>query len=194
MNLMTRWLRPTARQRAKPALPATTSERDATRRELVAMAVNDSFRRHGLHSAGITAETSPASTVRKERGLHLRLVMREWKPELLPYLVAVQKAVRARVTRLDPLASEWLTGISWKFDLVDDTACPALPRPDSWRGAQAAGPDTARPAASGGPARGVLQRLIGAGDRAFGMPAGATANEFSATLPMLPDALERPRP
>jgi hypothetical protein len=67
--------------------------------------------------------------------MHLRLVLREWQPRLLACSVALQRAVRTRVLRLDPLSPAWFTGVSWRFDLVDESGCPELPPPEEWQSA-----------------------------------------------------------
>ena len=108
------------------------NDRDATRREVVAIALRDTLRRQGIPSTWITADLAPALTARKERGMHLRLILREWQPELLAYTVALQRLLRTRIARLDPMSLEWLTGVSWKFELVDETLCPSLPDASYW--------------------------------------------------------------
>ncbi len=115
------------------------------RREVLAIAVRETLRRHGIPSYWITTETQSVVTRHGERGLQLRLVLREWEPRLLHYCVALQKAIRARVLRLDPQSIDWFGGATWKFDLIDDSRCPALPAGALWqappRGVQAASAD-----------------------------------------------------
>ena len=189
MNLIARLL---GRSKAHPprrnlSVPVQ-ADRDATRRELVAMAVNDTLRKHGIPPSWITAEGSPATTLRKQRGLHLRLVVREWQPRLLDHGVALQKSVRARIMRLDPLSSEWLTGISWKLEPVDEAVCPALPDPGYWRAlrAPAAPRAEAANAAAAPAAQAALERMLGARDQAFAAARRAEHDEFRPTQPMLP--------
>ncbi len=107
--------------------------RDAARREVVAIALRDTLRKHGIPGTWVAAEASPAMTLRRERGMHMRLMLREWQPELLAYAVPLQETVKARIFRLDPSSAGWLTGLSWNFDLVDGTLCPTLPDPGYWR-------------------------------------------------------------
>ena len=161
--------------------------RDASRRELVAMAVSDALRKSGIPPTWITAETFPVMTAQRQRGMHLRLLVREWQPTLLDYGAALQKLIRMRVSRLDPLSSLWLTDVTWKFDLVDDANCPMLPAPVYWQGIGArsntapakeqAGSLKARRAA-------LDQLLAGGGDAASGGNQ-ARHDGFSPTQPML---------
>jgi hypothetical protein len=181
MNLIQRLLG----RRPPSAAPATVpptgpTPRDATRQELLSMAVRDTLRRHGIPQAWIAAQVTPALTARKERGSHLRLVARHWHPALASCVVALQKSVLARLNRLDPLSGEWLVGVSWKFDPADDTLCPALPAPEYWQQLQQQqAPAAQRPSA----ARDALHRLMAESDHAF---AARGSDGFSATQPMLP--------
>jgi hypothetical protein len=123
--------------------------REATRRELVGMAVRDVLRANGLYQECIEAETLNSSARnRTEKGIHLRLVLKSWDLRMLPYLQSIQLLVHARVCRLDPLATHWLTGISWRFALDSDATIPALPPPAFWAtAADAAGRKPAAPPA-----------------------------------------------
>lgn len=185
MNLIQRMLGRRAPSPAPASLPPLGhSPRDATRHELLAMAVRDTLRRHGIPQTWIAAQVTPALTSRKERGVHLRLVARHWHPALASCVVALQKSVVARLHRLDPLASDWLVGVTWKFDPADDSLCPALPAPEYWQEWQ----DTQRAASTKVPqrasvARQALQRLMAESDDAFTARGG---DGFSPTQPMLP--------
>jgi hypothetical protein len=96
------------------------------------MAVRDTLLKHGIPSHWISAEPVPAITNGRVPGMHLRLVVREWNPELLAYTVALQRAIQARLIRLDALSHSWMAGVSWKYEVVDDSTCPALPPPQHW--------------------------------------------------------------
>jgi hypothetical protein len=123
----------------KPYRPATRidqpleSIQHANRRELVTMAVSDTLRKSGIPATWITAETYPVTTPQRQRGMHLRLCVREWQPTLLDYGATLQKLIKIRIARLDPFSSQWLAGVTWKFDLIDDESCPSLPGPTYWQ-------------------------------------------------------------
>jgi hypothetical protein len=185
MNFIARLLgrRPQA-QAPAPSAPALTS-RDATRRELAAMALRDTLRKHGIPQGWIAGEASPVLTARKERGVHLRLVLRHWHPALPACLVALQKSIASRLNRLDPLSCDWLVGISWKFELADETACPALPQPAFWDGAPAQPALAAvKPQHAAREPAHALKRMLAQRDDAFADRARQAA-DFSPTQPML---------
>lgn len=103
-----------------------------TRRELLRVVLRDTLTRHGIPAAWIAAEVLATSSPTGERGVHWRLVIRHWDPRLLACGVALQHALIKRITSFDPLASNWLSGISWQFALGDESQCPPLPHPGSW--------------------------------------------------------------
>ncbi len=138
---------------------------DASRRELLSMAVNDTLKTNGIPTTWITAEASPTLNARKERGLHLRLVVREWQPTLLEHGFALQKLIKAHMTRLDPLSPQWITGISWKFELADETRCPSMPSPAYWQALAAHSASQPERMSNEAEPRAALERLIGGGDR-----------------------------
>jgi hypothetical protein len=133
MQLIQRWLGKSSAPRYEEPTGCMPQGGDA-RRELLAMTVRDVLREHGIPPHWIVPETRPAAKSTKLRGMHLRLVVRECDPELPAYAVALQKAIRARLLRLDSRYSEWMLGISWKFDLKDEGAWPSLPPRQYWQG------------------------------------------------------------
>lgn len=126
-TLLSRRPRPDAR-----GTGSTGQNHDGGRRQLLAIAVRDTLRRHGIPATWITLEPRPSSTRGRRRGMHMRLVIREWDSRLPPYMVALESEIASGVRRMDPLSSAWLTGVSWRFDLVDNQHCPKLPPPESW--------------------------------------------------------------
>lgn len=177
MQLIKRWW---SNASASTSTPVTSGglepQREATRQEVLRMAVRDTLRRHGLPSHWIFAEMHPALTRSRVRGLHLRLVLREGAPELLPYTVALQKAILARLMRLDPLSPNWIAGITWKFDVADDRVCPALPPAHKWQAKRDESdnkPSSSRP---------VLEEIFAAADAGSGRHSGHA--DFRPTEPM----------
>lgn len=143
------------------------------------MAVRDTMRKHGIPPGWVAMEISASATTKKERGLHLRLVIKHWQPKFLEYTVALQRSVKARLLRLDPLAAAWMTGISWKVEIADESPCPELPSPTYWERLVAQSV-AAAPQAEPAPApRAVLERLLDSGDRG-----SARGGEFAQTQPM----------
>lgn len=174
-----------------PSTMSQPSSRNATRRELVRVALRDTLTRHGIPGEWIGLDALSAVTRGREPGLHLRLVLRHWEPQLLACAVAIQKSVAQRVLLLDPLAGNWMTGISWQFAPADESACAPLPPAGHWKALQeqairasiaARAADAALPEPDTAAGRkAALDRMLGAGH----VPGGREAHpEFSDTRPM----------
>ena len=108
------------------------ASQNTTRRELLRVVLRDTLTRHGIPSAWVTAELLNSTSRAGERGVHWRLHIRHWDARLPAHAVALQNALIKRVMTFDPMASAWLSGISWQFSLADESQCPALPNPTSW--------------------------------------------------------------
>lgn len=150
--------------------------REQTRKELIAMAVRDTLKKFGVSQTCVTAEGIQGTLAGREKGMHLQLVFREWQPNLLGYVVALQTLVRARLLRLDPLSATWLTGVSWRFDPINEQQWPRLLPPRS------STPAPAQKAAAAHP-RPSLDVLFAARDAVFG-DRSARNEDFSPTMPM----------
>ena len=103
-----------------------------TRRELLRVVLRNTLNRHGIPTSWIGAEMLLATSRGREPGIHWRLVIKHWDPRLLHCTVALQNALIVRVLAFDPLASNWLMGISWQFSLADESVCPPMPHPGGW--------------------------------------------------------------
>jgi hypothetical protein len=112
--------------------PSSSGSQSRTRRELLRVALRDTVNRHGIPGAWLDAEVLVATSRSGERGIHWRLVVKHWDPRLLVHALAIQEALIKRLTTFEPLASDWLTGISWQFATPDDSPVPAMPHPGSW--------------------------------------------------------------
>lgn len=151
-----------------------TLQQDSARCEVAKMAMKDVLKKHGIPTGWITCEVVAGHRQDRVRGTHLRLVVREWRPALLPYTVSIQRAILARLTRIDPLAPDWFAGVSWRYALVDDSTCPPLPpSPHIWDDKQAQ--DGIRPR---GPDLLEVQSDAGSRRRSH------ESTEFAATQPM----------
>jgi hypothetical protein len=110
----------------------STASDSTTRRELLRVVLRNTLNRHGIPSTWIGAEMLLATSRNREPGIHWRLVIRHWDPRLLTHAVALQNALIVRVLAFDPLAAQWLMGISWQFSLPDESLCPPMPHPGTW--------------------------------------------------------------
>lgn len=169
---------------------------NTTRRELLRVVLRDTLTRHGVPSTWITAELLTTTSRNGERGIHWRLHIKHWDARLMTSTVAFQNALIKRVLTFDPLATNWLNGISWQLSLADESMCPPLPNPTTWTmNSRAAAPAKPDEPASGdvieGPvhigkqadARADLNELLAARDADFRAHSDGKAQSFASTEP-----------
>lgn len=106
--------------------------RNNTRRELLRIVLRDTLNRQGIPAAWLSADAVVSTSRSGVQGIHWRLVVRHWNPRLLTHAPALQQQLIKRVMTFDPLAANWLTGISWQFALPDESVCPSMPHPGIW--------------------------------------------------------------
>lgn len=174
---------PQTRMPSQLAVPQG-ADQNATRRELLRVVLRDTLARHGIPAAWIGSDVL-SSTRGREPGMHLRLVLKHWEPRLLACMVALQKHIARRVALYDPLAHNWLVGISWQFALEDDSACPDMPDPTVWR---VTAPSSGAPAHGGQAARHAdrkaeLERMLNTGAKSRRTAKDQT--DFGPTQPMV---------
>lgn len=160
------------------------ADQGATRRELLRVVLRDTLARHGIPAAWIGSDVL-TSTRGREPGVHLRLILKHWEPRLLTCTVALQKHIARRVALYDPLAHNWLLGISWQFALADDSACPDMPDPTVWRVGSPAGVAPTPQAARHADRKAELERALGTGSKAG--RSGRDHTDFRPTQPMVVD-------
>jgi hypothetical protein len=117
---------------AASQLPNSPGSQSRTRRELLRVVLRDTVNRHGIPGAWLDGEVLVSTSRTGERGIHWRLVVKHWDPRLLVHAPAFQQALIKRLTTFEPLASSWLTGISWQFATPETAPVPAMPHPGSW--------------------------------------------------------------
>jgi len=150
-------------------LPLGSSARDAAtsqhaiRKDLLRMVLRDTLNRNGIPATWMGVEALAATSRGREPGIHARLTVRYWDARLMEHAVALQDNFEKRLFAMDPLAGNWLLGISWQFMLEDKSSCPALPHPGSWTAqpAEALPPAAAAPSATSGPALRTVPLYIG---------------------------------
>jgi hypothetical protein len=116
-----------------PSQVSGSGSQSRSRRELLRVVLRDTLYRHGIPAAWFDAEVLVSTSRTGERGIHWRLVVKNPDARLLTCAVALQHALIKRLTTFDPLASAWLTGMSWQYAMPDDAPCPALPHPGTWK-------------------------------------------------------------
>jgi hypothetical protein len=168
-----------------PASQMPATSQSATRRELLRVVLRDTLVKHGIPSSWVQPEMLVSTGGGREPGMHMRLLVKHWDPRLLEHGVAFEKSFNRRVELFDPMAPNWLTGVSWQFALIDPSPCPEMPDPATWTAAPAAakpkqGP--AAPAPSAAERKAALAKMMAAGD------AKASGNNgFENTQAMGPD-------
>lgn len=130
----------------------------ASRRELMRAVLRKTLTRHGIPAAWVDADMLVATSRQRDSGMHWRLLIRHWDPRLLTHAVALQNALVMRLLREDPLAADWLMGVSWQFALANEAGCPALPQPGFWTADPR--PDAAVPSPAPDPAEDGAAEVI----------------------------------
>lgn len=130
-----------------------------TRRELLRVVLRDTLQRHGIPVSWISAETLLATSRQRQSGIHWRLSIHHWDPRLLTHGVALQHSLIRRLMGFDPMAAEWLMGISWQFALHDDSQCPPMPHAGLWTAEPR--PETVAPQPAMAPAGGTADVISG---------------------------------
>jgi len=139
MSLLSRFFRASHKAPvvSQPLPPATSigigGSTSGVRRELLRVVLRDTLSRHGIPVHWVDCEMLTTTRRDGEAGMHMRLLLRHWEPRLLQYAMALQQNVQQDLMQFDPMAQQWLRGISWQFELPDATLCPRLPDPSTWR-------------------------------------------------------------
>jgi hypothetical protein len=107
----------------------------SVRKDLLRLVLRETLTRNGIPQAWLSADLLRTTTARREDGIHVRFLVREWEPRLMLHGVAFEKEYLQRLLLLDPLAVNWLMGFSWQFVLRDASACPSMPHAGSWTAA-----------------------------------------------------------
>jgi len=137
---------------------ANNAARTNTRRELLRVVLRDTLNRQGIPASWLGADALISTSRSGVQGIHWRLVVRHWDPRLLTHAVALQQKLLNRVMTFDPLAANWLTGISWQFALPDESVCPGMPHPGTWTSPL---PEAAAPVAKAAPAGPTMEVIAG---------------------------------
>jgi hypothetical protein len=138
-------------------------------RDLLRLVLRDMLSRHGIPSAWMGLQVLSAKSNGKTTGLHARLIVRHFEPRLLVHAPGLEKSFIERLMALDPLADQWLMGLSWQLALPPDFTPEQLPRAGHWTGPNPASKPAAqharsRPAPLGGGSADVIAGpVIGAG-------------------------------
>src|SRR4051812_229204 len=120
----------------------------SVRKDLLKLVLRETLTRNGIPGTWMAVDLLRTTNSKKEQGVHVRFLVRQWVPRLLEYGPALEQEFVQRLVLLDPAARNWLMGFSWQFALEDTTPCPAMPHPASWTATR---DSEARPAAQPAP-------------------------------------------
>jgi hypothetical protein len=115
-----------------PSTRGAANSPQSVRKELVRVSARDTLLHTGIPSGWVRADPLTTAAPGREPGVHVRLVVLHWDPRLMIHAVALQQNLEKRIHSMDPLAGQWLMGVSWQFSMADDSTCPPLPHPGSW--------------------------------------------------------------
>lgn len=178
-----------------PSTRSPAESPQAVRKELVRVAVKDTLTHAGIPLDWMRADPLTTQSPGREAGLSVRMMVLHWDPRLMIHAVALQNQISKRLQALDPIADKWLMGVSWQFQLMDESGCPPLPHPGSWTAQPDTGPAAFEHTGGGGSAdvisgptrigtqtdaRRDLEKLLAEGDAAFHKGGGG----FDKTQPM----------
>jgi hypothetical protein len=112
---------------------SATNSTHGIRKDLLRMVLRETLTRNGIPVAWVGADMlRTTGRAGRDAGIHVRLLMHHWDPRLLVHGVAFEQNFCKRVVAMDPLATNWLMGVSWQYAMEDQSACPVLPHPGSW--------------------------------------------------------------
>jgi hypothetical protein len=115
-----------------PQSTTSAQSQHSLRKDLLKVVLRETLMRNGIPANWISADLLRATSPKREPGVHVRFLLRQWDPRLMLYGVAFEQNFYKRLVAMDPQAASWLMGISWQFAMEDLSQCPPLPHPGSW--------------------------------------------------------------
>ncbi|MRD48913.1 hypothetical protein [Caenimonas koreensis] len=166
-------------QPAGSSLSLASGERQL-RRDLMRVVLRDVQVSAGLAPTWLALEILTTGAGNKPTGMHARIVLRTWVPRIMQHAVTLERMYVEKLTALDPHASDWFRGLSWRLNLPPGQPEEPLPAPAEWF--------MSRPL----PPRTPPMRSVAAGDVIAGpvQVGSAPAAERSARLEALSQQLD----
>jgi len=108
------------------------------------------LRKHGIPGHWIELQELAVPGKVRGLGMHVRLVLKYWDPNLMNHLQAFQTQFLADIKRYEPKCKDWLYGMSWQLETGSSCPNPALPDKPFWTvpGRPAPMPDASAAAAA----------------------------------------------
>jgi hypothetical protein len=96
--------------------------------KLVQMVLRLLLRKHGIPGHWIELQELAVPGKVRGLGMHIRLVLKYWDPNLMNHLQAFQNQFLTDIKRYEPKHKEWLYGMSWQLET--GSSCPNSTLPD----------------------------------------------------------------
>lgn len=120
--------------------------------KLVQMVLRLLLRKHGIPGHWIELQELTVPGKVRGLGMHVRLVLKYWDPNLMNHIQAFQTQFMADIKRYEPKHKDWLYGIAWQIETGSSCPNPTLPDKPFWtvpgRPAPMPDPGTVAPAAA----------------------------------------------
>lgn len=100
--------------------------------KLVQMVLRLLLRKHGIPGHWIELQELAVPGKVRGLGMHIRLVLKYWDPNLMNHLQAFQTQFLADIKRYEPKHKDWLYGMSWQLETGSSCPNPALPDKPFW--------------------------------------------------------------
>ena len=108
------------------------SNENATRSQLVKVAMRELVRNSGISPGWIDCQTQIVASRSRGSGIYVRLALKHWDARLMAYTFAFQKELLNNIVAFDPKAANWLRGISWQLEVASTCPQTVLPSKDFW--------------------------------------------------------------
>ena len=108
------------------------SNENATRSQLVKVAMRELVRNSGISPGWIDCQTQIVASRSRGSGIYVRLALKHWDARLMEYAFAFQKELLNNIVAFDPKAANWLRGISWQLEVASTCPQTVLPSKDFW--------------------------------------------------------------
>lgn len=118
--------------------------------KLVQMVLRLLLRKHGIPGHWIELQELTVPGKVRGLGMHVRLVLKYWDPNLMNHIQAFQTQFLADIKRYEPKHKDWLYGLSWQLETGSSCPNPTLPDKPFWTvpGRPAPMPDASAAAAA----------------------------------------------
>jgi hypothetical protein len=90
------------------------------------------LRKHGIPGHWIELQELAVPGKVRGLGMHVRLVLKYWDPNLMNHLQAFQNQFLTDIKRYEPKHKEWLYGMSWQLETGSSCPNPTLPDKPFW--------------------------------------------------------------